>query len=482
MEPEENIKPHAIMIPVPLQGHIVPFINLAIKLASKGLTITFVNTEKTHQRLMKARSISENSPDYDIFSEARKSGLDIRYTTITDGFPLNFDRMGKHDQFLEGLFHVFSAHVDELVGNLVNSNHNPPASCLIADSFYVWPSEIAKKYNLVNISMWTEPALAFTSYYHMDLLKINGHFGCQDNREDTIHYIPGVEAIEPGDLPSYIQDPEPWGILHRYMFKSLEDARKADMIICNTVQELESSTISALQEKKPFYSVGPIFPNGFTRSTIPTNLWAESDPIQWLNSKPKGSVMYISFGSLANISRQDILEMAHGLLLSRASFIWVLCPDSTWTEESILLPSRFEDDIKDRGLVVPWCSQIDVISHPAIGGFLTHCGWNSVLESIWCKVPMLCFPIFTDQLTNRRLVVSEWKVGFDLCSGRILSKQEIARKIDCFITEADKLRINLEETRKKLEDALSENGSSGRNYKQLICDLKSKILQKGKIN
>ncbi|XP_060212449.1 UDP-glycosyltransferase 86A1-like [Lycium barbarum] len=482
MEPEEHIKLHAIMIPAPLQGHIVPFINLAIKLASKGLTITFVNTQFTHQRLMKAQSISDSSLDYDIFSEARNSGLDVRYTTISDGFPLNFYRAGNHDQFMEGLFHVFSAHVDDLVGNLVNSNHNPPVSCLIADSFYVWPSEIAKKYNLVNISVWTEPALAFTSYYHMDLLRINGHFGSQDNREDTIHYIPGVEAIEPGDLPSYIQDPEPWGIMHRYMFKSLEDARKADIIICNTVQELESSTISALQEKTPFYALGPIFPNGFTKSTIPTNLWTESDPVQWLNSKPKGTVMYISFGSLANISRQDILEMAHGLLLSRVSFIWVVRPDITSSEESNLLPSRFEDDVKDRGLVVPWCSQIDVISHQAIGGFLTHCGWNSVLESIWCKVPMLCFPIFTDQFTNRKLVVSEWKVGVNLCSGRVLKGQEIARKIDCFITEANKLRINLEETRKKLEDALSENGSSGRNYKQLICDLKSKILQKGKIN
>nr|WIW42744.1 UDP-glycosyltransferase [Nicotiana tabacum] len=464
MEPEENIKPHAIMIPAPLQGHIVPFTHLAINLASKGLTITFVNTQSTHQRLMKAQSLSGSFLDYDIFSEARKFGLDIRYTTICDGFPLNFDRAGNHNQFMEGLLHVFSAHVDDLVGNLVNSNHNPPVSCLIADSFYVWPSEIAKKYNLVNISFWTEPALAFTSYYHMDLLKRNGHFGSQ------------------GDLPSYIQDPEPWSIMHHYIFNSLEDAKKADMIICNTVQELESSTISALQEKKPFYAVGPILPNGFTKSVIPTNLWVESDCIQWLNAKPKGSVMYISFGSLANISRQDVLEIAHGLLLSRVSFIWVVRPDITWSKETDIFPSRFEDDVKDRGLVVPWCSQIDVISHPAIGGFLTHCGWNSVLESIWCKVPMLCFPIFTDQFTNRKLVVSEWKVGFDLCSGRILRRQEIAQKIDCFSSEANKLRINLEKTRRKLEDALSENGTSGRNYKQLICDLKSKILQKSKIN
>lgn len=164
--------PHAILIPVPLQGHIIPAVVLAVKLASKGFTITFINTESIHHSITK--SLSHSSTNEDIFLEARKSGLDIRYATVTDGLPLGFDRSLNHDQFIECLFHEFPAHVDEIVGNLVK--HDPSISCLIADTFHSWALMISNKYKLVNISFWTEPALVLTLYYHLDLLKKNGHY------------------------------------------------------------------------------------------------------------------------------------------------------------------------------------------------------------------------------------------------------------------------------------------------------------------
>lgn len=169
-------KPHAIMIPYPYQGHINPFVHLAIKLASKGFLITFVNTKSVHHQISKAQTGSKSD---DIFAKARQSGLDIRYATVNDGFPLSFDRSLNEDQFVEGLIHVFSAHIDELVRNLVlhsESESEPPPTCLIADTFFVWGSAIARKYNLVHVSFWTEPALVLTLYYHLDLLRQNGHF------------------------------------------------------------------------------------------------------------------------------------------------------------------------------------------------------------------------------------------------------------------------------------------------------------------
>ncbi|KAL0336906.1 UNVERIFIED_CONTAM: UDP-glycosyltransferase 86A1 [Sesamum calycinum] len=92
-------KPHAIMFPYPLQGHVIPFTNLAIKLASNGFTITFINTESIHHQISKANG---RPVDQDLFSEARKSGLDIRYATVSDGFPVGFDRSLNHDEFFEG--------------------------------------------------------------------------------------------------------------------------------------------------------------------------------------------------------------------------------------------------------------------------------------------------------------------------------------------------------------------------------------------
>ncbi|KAK4833820.1 hypothetical protein QYF36_011904 [Acer negundo] len=306
--------PHAIIVSYPLQGHVIPCVHLAMKLASKGFTITFVNTQSIHHQITKATS-NQTDHDNDIFSDARKSGLDIRYKTVSDGFPLGFDRSLNHDQFM-------------------------------ADTFYVWSSMISIKYNLINISFWTEPALVLNLYYHLDLLRAHGHFASIDNREDTIDYIPGVRAIEPKDLMSYLQATDTSTIVHKIIFKAFEDVKMADFILCNTVQELEPATLSALQEKQPTYAIGPIFPTGFTKSPVATSLWSESECTQWLHNKPPKSVLYVSFGSYAHASKNDIVEIAEGLLLSEVNFIWVLRPDIVGGEEACIWGSwsRFSEE------------------------------------------------------------------------------------------------------------------------------------------
>lgn len=472
-------KPHAIMFAYPLQGHVIPFVHLALKLASNGFTITFVNTQSIHHHITKSQP---TTADNNIFAGARRSGLDIRYMTISDGFPLGFDRSLNHDQFMEGVLHVFSSHVDELVGKLVHSV-DPPVTCLIADTFFVWSSIIANKYNLVNVSFWTEPALVLTLYYHLDLLTKNGHFASQANRKDLIDYIPGVRAIEPKDLMSYLQATDNIStVVHRIIYKAFEDVKRADFIVCNTIQELESETILALQEKQPIYAIGPVFPTGFATSNVPTSLWSESDCTQWLHTRPHGSALYISFGSYAHVSKQDIVEIAHGILRSGVSFIWVLRPDVVKSDETDFLPVGFEDEIKGRGLIVPWCHQIAVVSHPTIGGFLTHCGWNSILESIWCGVPLLCFPLLTDQFTNRKLVVDDWRIGLDLCDKKPIAREEVAEKINGLMSNgdqlADELRKNIKELKGRLKNALTTHGSSENNFNQFINDVKTKLQKK----
>lgn len=370
----------------------------------------------------------------------------------------------------------FSAHVDELVRDIIKSD--PSVNCLIADTFYVWPSMIAKKYKLVHISFWTEPALILTLYYHLDLLRKNGHFDSKDKRKDTIDYIPGVHAIEPTDLMSYLQATDTTTVEHRIIYKAIfEDVKKADFIICNTVQELEKETISALNQKQPIYAIGPIFPTGFTKKTVATSMWSESDCTQWLSTKPIGSVLYVSFGSYAHTSKHDIVEIAYGLLESGVNFVWVLRPDIVSSNDTDFLPVGFEDEVKDRGLIVPWCHQTVVISHPSIGGFLTHCGWNSILESIWCGVPLICFPLLTDQFTNRKLVVNDWKIGINLCDQKSVNRGEVAEKINHFMSQStsEKLRNEIKKVRKTQENALARDGSSQQNFDKFIDEVKVKI-------
>nr|GMD38581.1 UDP-glycosyltransferase 86A1-like [Ipomoea batatas] len=269
--------------------------------------------------------------------------------------------------------------------------------------------------------------------------------------------------------------------MHRYIFKSLEDASEADFVICNTVFELESSTITALQETKPFYAIGPIFRRGYA---VAADFWPETPGCgPWLDARPENSVLYISFGSLVNVGKEVIQEIAHGLLQNNElSFLWAIRRDITGCEETEVLPAGFEDEVRRRGLVVEWCSQIEVLSHSATGGFLTHCGWNSVLESVWCEVPMLCFPLLTDQFTNRKLVVDDWKVGMNLCGGKEVGREEVAENMKRLMNDAEGLRENMKERKKTLQNALSPDGSSEKNFEQFMHDIKIKIQQKSNIS
>ncbi|TYI34957.1 hypothetical protein ES332_A03G044100v1 [Gossypium tomentosum] len=470
MADESSQKSHVIFIPYPLQGHVIPSVNLAIKLASKGFTITFINTHAVHHQTAKAH------PDIgsDIFAKVRESGLDIRYATVSDGLPVEFDRSLNHDQFMASLLHEFSAHVDEVVSRIVGSGEK--VHCLIADTFFVWPSKIAKKFGLLYVSYWTEPALVFTLYYHLDLLRENGHFGQQECREDTIKYIPGVEAVEPRDMMSYLQDTDTTSVCHQIIFNAFQDAKNADFVLCNTVQDLELGTISALHAKVPFYAIGPIFPPGFTKSNVATSLWSESDCSQWLDKKPHGSVLYASFGSYAHVKKSELIEIAKGLALSKVSFLWVLRPDIVSSDDTDPLPVGFKEEVKDRSMIIPWCCQNAVLAHPATGGFLTHCGWNSILESTWCGVPLLCFPLLTDQFTNRKLVVDDWKMGINLSNKRPITKEEVSDNVNCLMSwkSGDEYRVKVKEVRKSLENALAPNGSSGTNLDLFIKQLKAK--------
>nr|AZQ26928.1 UGT86B4 [Avena strigosa] len=459
-------KPHAVVIPYPMQGHVIPAAHLSLRLAARGFAVTFVNTESVHQRTADALGVDPRS--YDVFAGARCA--DVRYELVSDGFPLGFDRSLNHDQFMEGLLHVIPAHMEELLRRVVV---DPASTCLVVDTFFVWPATLARKLGVPYVSFWTEPALIFALYYNMDLLTKNGHFRCQEPRRDTITYIPGVPAIEPHELMSYLQETDTTSVVHRIIFKAFEEAHGADYILCNTVEELEPSTIAALRLEKPFYAVGPIFPAGFAHSVVATSMWAESDCSGWLDAQPAGSVLYISFGSYAHITKQELREIAGGVLASGARFLWVMRPDIVSSEDPDPLPEGFAAASAGRGLVVPWCCQVEVLSHAAVGGFLTHCGWNSVLESVWAAVPMLCFPLLTDQLTNRRIVVREWRVGVPVGDRGAVFAHEVRARIQGVMSgeEGEELRQAVRKVRATLEAAAAPGGSSQRGFNEFVDEL-----------
>ncbi|XAR51044.1 7-deoxyloganetin glucosyltransferase [Bertholletia excelsa] len=355
--------PYAILIPYPPQGH----------LASHGFTVTFVNTDAVHHQISASRPLGFGHEAHDIFVEARKSGLDIRYATVSDGFPVGFDRSLHHDQFMEGVLHPT-------------------------------PSTFGRPLLPTNMA-----SLMFLSGFRILLSQST----ILDKREDAVNYIPGVRSIKPTDLMSYLQATDTSTVVHRIIYKAFEDVKKADMIVCNT---------------QPTYAVGPIFSSGFTKSIVATNMWPKDDCTSWLNL----SFRFVHLiGSYAHATKHDIVEIAHGILLSGVSFLWVLRPDIVSSNDNDFLP----------GLMVPWCCQTAVISHPAIGGFLTHCGWNSILEKVLDKIHHLM----------------------------------IGKK-------SDELRNAIQKVEKTLEDAIATGGSSHRNFSEFLGDVKAKVEKRKEIS
>lgn len=295
--------------------------------------------------------------------------------------------------------------------------------------------------------------------------------------EEEIDYIPGVESVNTKDLMPYLKESGTATIVHKVQTKAFEEVKKADFILHNTVYELESETLSALNKVQPNYAVGPIhFSKNLPANSATKSLWSESDCSEWLSTKSPASVLYVSFGSFLQASEEVIKEIAYGLLLSQVNFIWVVRADAASSDDA--LPSEFRDEIKDKGLIVQWCNQITLLSDPAVGGFLTHCGWNSVLESIWCGVPMICYPLDYDQLTNRKLLVDDWKIGINFCAGEsVVDRKEVAENIKKFMRGAvsENLRQEVTKVTAKLQNAVESDGSSEVNFNQFMKDLKAKL-------
>eukprot|EP01018_Ginkgo_biloba_P032414 Gb_32819 [translate_table: standard] len=476
----ENKGLHVVAFPFPLQGHMNPMFHFCNKLASKGLTVTFVTTHDSEAQVRKAHSTY-----YNPFSHARSTGLDIRSAQISDGFPPEYDRILNANIFLLSMMMDKIEAVDELIHDL--NQTGPKISCIIADTIFPWMISIAKKFELPLVSLWTQPATVFSIFYHSDLLFSNGLFSSDSNvREQhyTINYIPGVKPLKPTDLPSYMQPPGP---VPTPILRSFECVREAVWVLCNSVQELEINALAEMQCRIRFLAVGPMVPlaylegrSSLNRTSIGTSMWAESDCRKWLDSKARSSVIYVSFGSYANVSKAQIEEMAMGLLESKQAFLWVVRPGIVGPGILDVLPDGFMDMINEQGLVVSWTSQLEVLSHPSVGGFLTHCGWNSVVESMCLGVPMLGFPLVADQYTNCKLIEDEWKVGMRLGSNKsaaLVERSEIASYVELLMEGSGRKEMlaNIKNVRDVMKNAVGKGGSSDKELDLFVEELKAKV-------
>ncbi|CAJ2644164.1 unnamed protein product [Trifolium pratense] len=428
--------PHVVCIPYPAQGHINPMLKLAKLLHFKGgFHVTFVNTEFNHKRLLKARG--PNS----------LNGLSsFRFETIPDGLP-------ESD---------------------VDATQDIPSLCE------------STKLNIPEVLFWTTSACGIMCYMQYRHLVEKGltpfkesSFMTNGYLETTINWVPGIKEIRLKDIPSFIRTTDPNDLMTNFLIGECQRAQKSSAIILNTFDNLEHNVLeafSSINNLPPVYSIGPLnlLLKDVTHkelNSIGSNLWKEeTECLEWLNKKEANTVVYVNFGSITVMTSEQMIEFAWGLANSKKTFLWIIRPDLVAGENAVL-PQKFLDETKNRGLLSSWCAQEEVLNHSAIGGFLTHNGWNSTLESVCSGVPMICWPFFAEQQTNCRFCCNEWEIGLEIEDAKRDKIEDLVREL-MDGEKGKEMKQKALEWKKLAQNASSgPHGSSFVNLENLICDV-----------
>lgn len=283
----------------------------------------------------------------------------------------------------------------------------------------------------------------------------------EHGEEDLVSCIPGIPSIRASDIPRILYEAE------ACFLQNVRDANfwlsKAQYLLLSTVYELEAEVIDVLKEKFNFsvYPVGPLIPY-FELNSQPR---AASRTIEWLNSQPRHSVLYISMGSFLSASNIQMEEIISEVKSSGIRYLWVRRHGG----EASMAENGSGGD--DRGLIVNWCDQLKVLYHDSICGFLTHCGWNSTMEVVFSGVPVITFPLYFDQVTNRKIMVEDWKMGLNLEMKRDVGRGEIARIVRSFMDGRKELSERAKEVQEICQGAIAKGGSSDVNINAFIQDV-----------
>ncbi|XP_071733325.1 UDP-glycosyltransferase 85C1-like [Rutidosis leptorrhynchoides] len=463
--------PHVIFVPFPAQSHIKCMLKLAKLLHHKGFHITFVNTQSNHNRLVKSGATRwlNDTPGFE-------------FKTVSDGVP---DDSGEHTSNILEIWLYLEQNFLNSFLDLV-SGLETRVTCIICDAYMTYTNTVyaAEKLKVPIILFWTTAACGFMGVYQTKVLKDKGILPLKDESYVTngfldmkIDWIPGMEHTRLKDLPDVIFTADPNCISLKYYLKMAQEVDKVSHMIINTFQELEASLVKEIRSIVPnIYTVGPLqlLLNKVTEKETyfsSYSLWNEEpECVKWLQSKEPNSVLYVNFGSLVVMSPEDLVELGWGLVNSNHEFLWIIRNDSVNGKPAVF-SQELEKAINKKGFIASWCSQEEVLNHPSVGGFLTHGGWGSTIESLSAGVPMICCPFTVDQLTNCRQMCKEWEVGMEI--ERNIKRDEVEKLVRILMDEEEGVRMRKKalEWKKKAEIATDFNGSSSLNTEKLVNEI-----------
>ncbi|KZV15226.1 hypothetical protein F511_28575 [Dorcoceras hygrometricum] len=403
-----------LLVPLMAPGHVIPMIDMAKMLARHGVNVTIMLTPLNFNRFSS------------VVNRAAMSGLPIRLLQIRfpseeAGLPAgceSADTLPSY-QLLHNFFtaiKLLQAIVEEKMEEI-----DPVPSCVICDKHLPWMAESCEKFEIPRISF--DGMSCFTQLVMHNLYVSNIHKTVPDTVPFLVPGLPDEIEFTKLQLPGLFNPRSNQLGDFREQVRITES--QAYGVVVNSFEELEKEYVDEFKKIRggKVWSIGPLsLSNDGNLDRAERGNQASIDAAQcseWLDSRPPASVIYACLGSLARLSAAQFVELALGLEASNHPFILVVNSGSETEEiDEWISDQGFEERTRDQCLLIRgWAPQVLILSHPAVGGFMTHCGWNSTLEAICAGVPMVTFPLFAEQFLNEKLVVQVLKIGVGLGLG-----------------------------------------------------------------
>ncbi|KAK4436511.1 7-deoxyloganetic acid glucosyl transferase [Sesamum alatum] len=461
-----SIPPHVLVFPFPVQSHVNVMLNLAEIFSISGFQVTFLIPDHI-----------QTGPRFDQISSRFARYPALYFQAISDGLPLDHPRTGDRVKELFDSINVTTKpqfrHVLKSRAQISsNGNGRAPLTCIIADGIMSFTIDIAKDFGLRTILFRPFSATCFWTLFCVPKLIQAGELPLKEDSDmdKLVENILGMERVlRVRDLPSFCRVEDASDPQLQHVVSETHRATCAHGLILNTLEDLEEPALARIRANFPkLYVIGPL--HGYFRPLRSPNSLSEEGRscIEWLDDQPLKSVVFVSFGNMTVLKSQQLVEFWHGLVNSGKPFLWVVPANLT---AGCRIPTEFIDGSGKRGKVVDWAPQEEVLSHPATGGFLTHGGWNSTLESIYEGVPMICWPFYADQQVNSRLVEEVWRIGVDMKD--ICDRKTVEKAVrELMEVRREELLKSSKEMARLARTSIGQGGSSYVNLDCLIKDIK----------
>nr|UXB92758.1 glycosyltransferase [Helleborus thibetanus] len=344
---------------------------------------------------------------------------------------------------------------------------------LIIDTFCTSALDIAINLNIPTYYFFTSGVSALAHLLYFPTFAKTNFKSLQDR--GTYLHFPGLPRISVSDMPKPMLGTT--GKVYDFILNVATSLPKSSGIIVNSFESLEPQALEAISDgicvldapTPPIYCIGPLIADADRSDTGKAH-----ECLNWLDLQPSRTVVFLCFGSLGLFSEAQLKEIATGLENSGLRFLWVVRTPPTDNETKrfiapaepnldALLPAGFLDRTRDRGLVVKsWAPQVEVLSHESVGGFVTHCGWNSVLEAICVGVPMVAWPLYAEQRLNKVVMVEEMKIALKLEESEegFVCANELEKRVRQLM-DSDEGKIIREQTAKMSKEANAAMGVGG---------------------